>query len=61
MESMANTIVIFGIFSFLWIVAQVSFVCLDQKAKEDYKWLWIILALFGPVTLIPYFIWGRER
>ncbi len=61
MESFASTIVVFGIFSLLCIIATVSFVCIDQKAKEDYKWLWIILALLGPVSLIPYFIWGRER
>ena len=61
MEHFATVIVVFGIISLLSIIATVTFVCIDKNAKEEYKWVWIVLAFLGPVALIPYFIWGRER
>ncbi len=62
MESFGTTIVVFGIFAFLIQIATIAFVILDQNSKEDYRILWIVLMLFvGPIGLIPYWFWGRER
>ena len=62
MESYSTTIVVFWIFAVLCQIATIAFVFLDQNSKEQYKWLWVILMLFvGPIGLIPYWFWGRER
>ena len=62
MESFASTIVVFGIFALLCQIANITFLILDQRAKEDYRWFWVVGALFlGPILLIPYWFWGRER
>ena len=62
MESYSTTIVVFWIFAVLCQIATIAFVVLDQNSKEQYKWLWVILMLFvGPIGLIPYWFWGRER
>lgn len=62
MESYSTVIVVFGIFATLFQLATLAFIILDKDSKKEYKWFWFIGMLFiGPIGLIPYWFWGRER
>ena len=62
MESFSTVIVIFGIFATLCQIAALTFIILDKDGKTDFKWVWCLLLLvLGPIILIPYWFWGREK
>ena len=61
MESFSTAIVVFTIFAALFWIAALAFVALDKNAKE-HRWIWLVATLLiGPISVLPYWFWGRER
>lgn len=62
MEYLSTTIVVYWIIAILIWLATMAFIILDKNKKEAYFWLWVALAFItGPIALLPYWFWGRER